>query len=128
MSPLLDKSNCNMKVAESLARNDELCPVSVHCSYYACFQLIKHLLAFVIQPSYVLPQKNAHVKAREKMMDALAQTDRNLAFTFNNDFLSLYVFRIDSDYENIQITVPNAVDAAKLAFKIRECLTMKFTP
>ena len=44
MSTLKDKSKMNLKAALLLTSEVDLCPTSIHCAYYSCYQLIIYFL------------------------------------------------------------------------------------
>lgn len=126
MSHLLGKSKCNLKVAEALIENNDLYHSSIHCSYYACFQLIKHILTVIRKPAVEVPRENAHTFVRQKIFYFLGEHDRTAAIYFNNEFVNLHTCRLDCDYENMIIDHERARKAFKIAKKVCLDLTVNF--
>jgi hypothetical protein len=119
MSHWLKKSRGNLQAASAMYSNKELCHASVHCGYYACLQLIKHILQNVIEPAIKLPRDaTVHTEARNYMFHALGQLDRDSAIYFNEKFLELRVNREQSDYDDVEVTTNKAETAYKIASKV----------
>ena len=126
MSHLLKKSKSNFKVAEVTASDAELCCASVHCSYYAYFQFAKHILSYELNPPKPLPKDEAHKFAFLWIHDALGQLDPTQAHVFNSIWVPLHTCRLESDYDNIEISRTKAESALSHAKRIITILSSTF--
>jgi hypothetical protein len=89
--------------------------------------LIKHVLYNVVEPRVELSkEKSVHTEARKQMFYALGRVDQNLAISFNDNYVNLYDFRTESDYENVEIAVPKAEQAYKIAVRICQDIKNNF--
>lgn len=121
LSKLLEKHKFNFDSAKYLIEESMYAP-SVHCSYYSCFQLMKHKVrnlqgcsyedldaeiigisshSFLINKVkfYLDPKNNAKIK------------DPALATEFKDSIRDLKKFRKESDYDNKEIS-PDEADKA----------------
>ena len=116
MSHLLFKSSGNLRAAEVMKTTKDFCHSSVHCSYYACFQLAKHILCNVVNPPVSLPtDRTVHNVISLKLFHDVGKKDRNLADYINNNYSQLHTFRKQSDYEDVEVTQDQANKAYAMA-------------
>jgi len=129
MAHLLTKSYGNLQVAEVLVKIDDFGHASsIHCGYYACFQLIIHIFKNVINPPKEIPiDKSMHSFALKHMFVELGKIDRNFAGIFNDDFGALKDLRIDSDYKDMPIDKPKAEKAYTIAKKLYSGMETAFS-
>lgn len=127
VSFLLKKSEGNLRVAEAMVNNGDFCHSSVHCGYYACLQLIKYVLGNKLGTPVVLQAGGStHKEAQRLMFQALGKVDRNSAINFHNDFGQLRVYRLQSDYEDVEVTVTKANLAYGIAKRVYKDIKTNF--
>ncbi|KAA6313494.1 hypothetical protein EZS27_035740, partial [termite gut metagenome] len=114
MPQLKSKSRENFKAAQILfdAPNQMYVP-SVHCAYYSCLQLVKHVLCnYCIIPYYLqkVSGKGSHDYVVDMMRNNLEQMGINKAvsnlFTFR--IYELKRLRQKADYDNERIEKTDA--------------------
>lgn len=133
MSKIRQKSDFNIDAAERLIREAYYAP-SVHCSYYSCFQLLK----FTIMSFWGINYETQSVKIATSKQNT-HQYVINYVSSELNKFVSLKEsrefkrtikdlkqFRIESDYENIEIGSEKGNDAFNKAKEIRTFIIKSF--
>lgn len=110
MSYLKEKANLNLQVAEDLIRQSIYAP-SVHCSYFGCLQFLKHTLGAYRGDSFEKIEKECKdygggthgwiidscLAEYRKLVDFKSHKD------LKREIKDLQVFRISSDYFNVEI-------------------------
>ncbi len=133
MSILKEKSNFNIQAAELLLRNSLYAP-SVHCSYYSCFQLLKYTINYFFDIDYA-PQATETSLSRQKTHQYVVNYVTNelkqfVGFEesrkFKRSINDLKQFRVEADYENIEVNIDKGETAFKKAREIRTYLTTNF--
>src|SRR5690554_982567 len=126
MSKIRQKSEFNIKAAEQLLKDAYYAP-SVHCSYYSCFQLLKYTIKDFFNIDYETQAVNMSVigqKSHQYVVNYIAkelvsfvpfEESRN----FKRTIKDLKQFRIESDYENLEIDLVKGNDAFNKAQEIR---------
>jgi len=109
MSYLKRKSEFNDEAAQLLFDKSLYAP-SIHCAYYSCFQLIKHIIQDKLGVSFKAQDKEirafnttAHVYALSKIKKKVKEVDRPGFIFVNRRLGDLREFRINSDYNDLQI-------------------------
>ncbi|ALU75869.1 hypothetical protein [Tenacibaculum finnmarkense] len=107
MSFLNNKSEFNLEGAKLLIENSLFAP-SVHCSYYAVFQKLKHQYIIKEDITYddlsdriMADKRNTHKYVIEEFCNFIQ--DRYKKREIKNKINDLKAFRIQSDYENLEI-------------------------
>jgi len=133
MSKLRQKSEFNIVAAEHLIKEALYAP-SVHCSYYSCFQLLKFTIKdffgidYETQSSNIASKKqNTHQYVVNYISDGLKEfvpfeERRN----FKRSIKDLKQFRIESDYENIEVGSDKSNEALRKAKEIRTYMIKSF--
>jgi len=133
MSYLKQKSEFNLLAAEKLLQHN-LYASSVHCSYYACFQLMKFTLKNIYNIDYEKQSEeisssklNSHgyVIGIIKKKIKLNLTDTSEFRYFDRIITDLKMFREESDYHNIQIDSDKGRLALKKANELILLITKK---
>lgn len=98
------KSEENIKAAELLIK-ERLYASSVHCSYYACFQLIIHVLLEKFNYDHVDEGgRGSHNAVLNKFKSCLEKIDsKRRAKWFTDDMYDLKKFRNRADYSDEKI-------------------------
>lgn len=129
MSSLRNKSDFNFDSASLLIEESFYAP-SVHCSYYSVFQLLKVLFINFKSISYenlnhliISDKRNTHRYIIEEFclyLQSYSGCDLNRFEVRNlkNDIQDLKQFRIESDYEDIDINY----DKGKKALNLSEAI------
>ena len=129
MSFLKSKSEFNLEGASLLIENNCYAP-SVHCSYYSVLQLLKHKYVRLKEISYsVLSQKTIADKrnSHKYLIDEFClhlQSDSGKKMTIfevrslKRDIEDLKQFRIESDYNDIEINYDKSTKALSLSESI----------
>lgn len=129
MSYLRNKSEFNLKSAALLIEEDFYAP-SVHCSYYSVFQLMKHIFIQIKRISYenlnqniISDSRNTHKYLIEEFClhlqsDANCKLNRFEVRELKNDIQDLKQFRLESDYDNIEINYKKSSQALSLSESI----------
>lgn len=129
MSFLKNKSDFNISSAAMLIEADFYAP-SVHCSYYAVFQLMKHQYVKLKQISYeilnehiIRDKRNSHRYILEEFCLSLRSHSSSGYSIYDvrkleRDIKDLKQFRVDSDYENIDIDYIKSNQAYRLSESI----------
>lgn len=125
MGILENKSNEN-HAAGLILINQNHFSSSVHCSYYSCIQLMKHILLFngekTEEELYVM-QKSTNQNLHEFLINHfIRQLRQNNVYNIYRNSIGklaeLKVLRNDSDYKEIRIDETKAILASDLSLKI----------
>ena len=128
MSYLRAKSDFNFSAAEVLIDKTLFAP-SVHCSYYSCFQLLKHTLSefcgvsFSDQTVQILKEGNSHKYTIREVLKEVHKNDKLAYGNLHRKINDLKTLRLKSDYDNIEITTTESNQAVQLAREIRNYIT-----
>lgn len=121
MSILKSKSDINLMAAELLHKN-HLYPSVVHCSYYSCFQLMKHLwLGKMGKTEEDLKTANnnttegSHEVLINKIIAYLKNCTSADSRTFQSNIGQLKKLRKKADYESVQIDISVSKDSIDLS-------------
>jgi len=133
MSKLREKSNFNFSAAESLVGQSLYAP-SIHCAYYSCFQLLKHTINNFCGISYEQQSKeiiSLKQKSHQYVINYITnELNKHVDFKESKDFKrkikDLKQFRVESDYENIEINMDKSQQAIVLANEIRTYVIKNF--
>lgn len=133
MSKLKEKSELNLTAAEYLINKDLYAP-SVHCSYYACFQLMKYTIKEFFGMEYdeltdniAKNRLNTHGYIIKYVLDEIQSNwDRFEYSKFSRKIKDLKNFREESDYDNIEISIDQSNKAFQYAKDIRNFLKSNF--
>ena len=135
MNFLKNKSEINFEAAELLHQN-YLYPAVVHCSYYSCVQLMKHIYLFkikktednLIQETRRSRDKSSHntlISEIHKFTEKLS-LDKEDRFYFYKKISSLKNLRNKADYEDIEVDIEKSkksLDMSKtLLVILKKCL------
>lgn len=129
MDYIIEKSNFNIDSAKYLIENNCYAS-SVHCSYYACFQYMKHKLKICQNTTYSeieLACKNHISGTHVYIIDGILNYLKNKIglseyTTLKRRIKDLKQFRIDSDYYNLQILIDEASKSLKFSEEIIQSL------
>ncbi len=136
---LKSKSEFNISAAEELIDRHSYYASSVHCSYYGCFQYIKHKLNNLghsyadvdkaIQESKNKPIKlNTHVYPVKLILTELTKklNDKGvLARDVNDKIKLLKAFRTLSDYHNVSVDIDKGRKALSISKEILNIIKTK---
>jgi uncharacterized protein (UPF0332 family) len=120
MGHLKNKSELNLDAAE-LLHNQSFYPSVVHCAYYSCFQLMKHVWLNSMGKSED-DLRTLNNNSRQGSHDVLinqiklfaqgkSQNDRELY----RDILQLKRLRVDADYKEVSIDSAKSNEAIVLS-------------
>jgi hypothetical protein len=107
-SHLANKSEIN-KAAAELLQEKSYYPSVVHCAYYSCIQLMKHILLFTLnktETEIASDVRNSGEGSHEIMINTInshLRSNNKDWKTFNSGINQLKRLRVNADYENIQI-------------------------
>lgn len=112
MSKLRQKSDFNLDAAKVLLEQNLFAP-SVHCSYYSCFQLLKYTIHDFFGEDYEKQANNISTtkqKTHQYVINYITNKLKTLASSqesrdFKRKINDLKQFRIESDYENIEVSM-----------------------
>lgn len=125
------KSEQNAKAAELLIREStkdgDFYMAAIHCAYYSCVQLIKHVLCnnceinydYQIEPPKKL-KKSSHIfllNTIKKNMRKKSISARNIR-SIETSFYELKRLRIKADYSDEKIIIDNAENAIEKSKEI----------
>lgn len=133
MSKLRQKSNFNIDAAEFLINKTYYAP-SVHCSYYSCFQLMKYTIKEFFGVDYETQSINISTTKQHTHQYVINYISNELiefvgteeSRLFKRTIKDLKQFRLESDYENVEVTHDNGQDALRKAKEIRHYLITNF--
>jgi len=133
MSKLRQKSEFNIEAAKLLIRGTYYAS-SIHCSYYSCLQLLKYSIKEFFDIDYeklsVLISTSG-MGTHQFIIDYVVnEIKRNLSFEdsrmFSRAIKDLKQYRIDADYNNIEINMDKGELALSKASEIRDYLKLNF--
>lgn len=132
MSFLKEKSKSNKDAAELLQKSNMFVS-SVHCSYYCCLQLMKHLVAVKLGITYENQEneiKHTNSKAHVYVINKIG-TPSNIKDPLDRrEFIAninqLKDLRVESDYKNISIDKSKSQKAYSTACSVIEQLKTNF--
>lgn len=133
MSRIRQKSDFNIDAAEQLIKVSNYAP-SVHCCYYSCFQLLKYTINVFFGVDYETQAVNISTSGQKTHQYVVNYIARELnsfvGFQESRDFKrtikDLKQFRVESDYENLEIDSIKGNDAFKKAQEIRSYVIKNF--
>ncbi len=133
MSKLRQKSDFNIEAAKLLIKGSYFAP-SVHCSYYSCFQLLKYTIKEFFGTDYNTLAVNISTsgkKTHQYVISYITDELENLAGKeesrkFKRTINDLKQFRLESDYENIEVNIDQGQVALDKANEIRQYLITNF--
>jgi len=135
VSKLRQKSDFNIDAADILITKDLYAP-SVHCSYYSCFQLLKYTINVFFGIDYKKlkediacsnPHKGTHQYVINFIYKELSSlTNIKESQNFRRKINDLKQFRIESDYEEIEVLSDQGKKAYELAKMIRTYIIKNF--
>jgi len=133
MSILKQKSIVNIVAAESLLKENLYAP-SVHCSYYSCFQLLKYTIKEFFGIDYkaqaeIISQsrQKSHQYVVNYITSELVELDSAIGSRrLRRAIKDLKHFRVESDYQNIEVTMNKSREALTKEKEIRSYLTTNF--
>lgn len=129
MSNLRNKSEFNFDSAALLIEENFFAP-SVHCSYYSVFQFMKYLYVKIKNISYenlnqniISDKRNTHKYLIEEFClhlqsDSGGKLNRFEVRALKNDIQDLKQFRLESDYDDIEINYNKGTQALGLSESI----------
>ena len=129
MSYLRNKSEFNFDSAAILINEDKYAP-SVHCSYYSVFQLMKYLYVQNKKISYenlnqsiISDKRNTHKYLIEEFClhlqsDSRCKLNKFQVRDLKKDIQDLKQFRLESDYDDIEINHKKSTQALGLSESI----------
>jgi hypothetical protein len=108
MSFLQQKSKENINLAEEVINTKQAFYASgVHCAYYACVQLMLHIL-FNDTPIVADNSGDSHNRIISKIGRYLFQIQPTEAMIFNAAIQDLKALRVKADYKDVEITEKKA--------------------
>ena len=120
MSQLKNKSELNRAAADFLQKQNYF-PSVIHCTYYSCVQLMKHILIFTLgkteaEISHEIRNSNSgsHEVMINNINDHLKNNNKDWK-TFNTNINQLKRLRVIADYENTQIDCGRGNDSIRLS-------------
>jgi uncharacterized protein (UPF0332 family) len=133
MSYLRQKSDFNLDAAKELISKEIYAP-SVHCSYYSCFQLMKFSIndffgiTYKEQSSTIASTKqSSHQYVINYILKELKEFDtRSEVQKLSRKIKDLKQYRVDSDYEDIEVNIEKGELALSIAEEIRMYLITNF--
>lgn len=133
MSKLREKSEFNIDAAEYLFKKSLYAP-SVHCSYYSCFQLLKYTIKIFFDIDYDVQTSNITSSKQSSHKYVInyvcGKLESFVSFEesrkFRHKIKDLKQFRIESDYENIEVSSDKGDIALRKAKEIRTYLITNF--
>lgn len=129
---LKQKSKFNSAASDLLIKETYYAP-SVHCSYYAAFQLLKVAISSFTGITYDEIDKKVasvnfgeHAYIRREILNIIHNCDNLEYKKIERLIKDLYQFRIDSDYKDIEIRPEMAIKAQANSKSIILYLQEKF--
>lgn len=124
------KSEENLHAAK-LLMDSNMFTSSVHCSYYAGFQMSKHVLANFCSISYAQQEKEAkgkdsHFYISNKLGNKLQAMNKFYSIDYNKYYSTLKMLRKKADYSGILIKDKEAQRAYDNADKLITLLKEKY--
>ena len=123
MSHLKNKSELSKAAADLLQRNS-FYPSVIHCAYYSCIQLMKHILIATLgkTEAEIAAEVRSSPKGSHEIM--INNINKHLKSnskdwrTFNSKITQLKRLRVDADYGNIQIDSVKGNDSIILSDEV----------
>lgn len=133
---LLKKSDENIKAAEKLIQQ-KMPNTSIHCSYYACYQILKYILftqynftdeklrakLYEIQKAYINNNNNDKLDSHKAFVDCCLEVFENKVengiigklqlLSIRNEMQILREKRNEADYKNIDLCDDNIAKSVK---------------
>ncbi len=133
MSKIRQKSDFNIHAAERLLQETYYAP-SVHCSYYSCFQLLKYTIKEFFNVDYVTQAVNISSSGQgthQYVINYVTSELRKFVSpeeyrNFKRTIKDLKQFRLESDYDDIEIDSDKGNKAFNKAKEIRTYLIKNF--
>ena len=131
MKILLDKSKYSLQASEFL-KNEELFASSVHCAYYSCIQLMRHILFNFLnkdENDFDNSQSNNKAGSHQNLLNTIIYNfySNNInANSLKNDFKDIKDLRKNADYKQIVILEKDCKNALNLALKINNTLHQNY--
>lgn len=129
---LSQKSEFNAEASKLLIKECLYAP-SVHCAYYAVFQLMKVAMRTFSGIEYdEIDRRVANSKTSEhryiqrEILNVIRNSDRESYRQINNLFNDLFQFRIEADYKNIEVRIDQANKANSYSENIVSYLKANF--
>ena len=104
MEILLNKSVDNYEAAKLLVSN-KFYNTSIHCAYYSCYQMMKHILLNVLMCPNELPNNNEN-DSHNKLINFFEKEISSKHRFFAKNIRELKKLRRIADYEEEEITLP----------------------
>ena len=128
MSHLLNKSVINLQASYYLKEDKTCFCSSIHCSYYACVQMAKHVLVndfghserHIDRQSAVV--KGFHTYFINEIFLNLRGISSRDARDFRSTIKDLRNFRRESDYKDMEILKPKSDSAYNKAIDVQSIL------
>jgi hypothetical protein len=120
MSHLTNKSDINRAAADLLQTNYYY-PSVIHCSYYSCIQLMKHIFLFILNKSEVDLESEGRTTgtgSHEVLINSInthLKTNNKDWKTFNTNINQLKRLRVAADYQDIEIDSGKGNDSILLS-------------
>jgi uncharacterized protein (UPF0332 family) len=130
MSILKGKSTENIEAMDILINNGKYTP-SIHCAYYSCLQLSKHILSQYCSIDYEQQDtessgRGSHNYIIKELSIQLEKIGRFQKLNYNNNINKLKMLRKISDYNNQTITENEANRAKVMANDIINILNKNY--
>ena len=133
MSKLREKSEFNLSAAETLLKETLYAP-SVHCSYYSCFQLLKYTIKEFSGEDYDTQAANISATQQKTHQYVINYICNELirfegiegSRKFKHKIKDLKQYRVESDYEDVEVSLDKGEQALRLAQEIRRYMIEKF--
>lgn len=129
---LKEKSKFNADASDILIGKSNFAP-SVHCSYYATFQLMKVAVKDFLGinydeiDKYVATNKcSEHKFIHQKILNTVHELDICEYNNLKRSIDDLFLYRIQSDYKNIEVRIENAEKARQYSRDIISYLENMF--
>ncbi|MFZ4543418.1 MAG: hypothetical protein ACOYOA_05170 [Saprospiraceae bacterium] len=133
MSHLLTKSMQNLESADILI-NANMFSASVHCSYYSCLQLCKHVLISDMGMTFADIEKIANGSSSHKSIIKIVYDDlvfikrkSYAARNLNRNINRLKISRIKADYGDELLEYHDSIYCLKLAKLIITLINTNYT-
>ncbi len=144
MSTLKEKSEINLQAALKLTENEPVCLVSVHCSYYSCYQL----LTYFIEKTHSISPENCKKKYNDYLGDSVALKNKLGSHEFwINEFFKDYKqkkamdanivlknlsilkkARLDADYKDTEFSKKETDVLYDIALNVRKMIFKTYEP
>jgi hypothetical protein len=127
MSYLTNKSDINRAAADLLQTNYYY-PSVIHCSYYSCIQLMKHIFLFTLNKSEVdleSEERATTTGSHEVLINNITthlKTNKKDWRTFNTNINQLKRLRVIADYQDIEIDSRKGNDSIFLSDTVLKLL------